>query len=209
MATPSTRENAEHRRHSGDAPDVDAVVDRFRDSPGSTCSIGCAIWASPSASSRGEAGSAAPGTGTATPAPAAIPTASSIRTSSRTCCSRSGAGPSVSPRSRRSCAIWSMWRTVSTSAATSGSGRPLPKRPSTRRRDAGGSRPMTGPGSPPAIASWPPGASLPSTGRNSTAWTVSPASGTTPAPGPMRGSPSPANGSASLARDRLPSSRSR
>ena len=26
MATPSTRENAEHRRHSGDAPDVDAVV---------------------------------------------------------------------------------------------------------------------------------------------------------------------------------------
>ena len=26
MATPSTRESAEHRRHSGDAPDVDAVV---------------------------------------------------------------------------------------------------------------------------------------------------------------------------------------
>ena len=63
-------------------------------------------------------------------------------------------------------------------------------------------------GSPPPIASWPPGVSRPSTGRPSTVWTASKAPGTTPAPGPTRRSPSPANGSASSAPAPPPSSRS-
>ena len=63
------------------------------------------------------------------------------RTRSPTSCSRSGAGRSATPRSRRSCATCSTWPTASTCAATSTSRRASSPPSGTRTSAAGRSRP--------------------------------------------------------------------
>src|SRR5438445_693519 len=72
-----------------------------RDSPGSTCSTACASSGCRPASSNLATASAAPGTGIATRARAATSRAWTIRTRSRTSCSRNGSGASGTPPSRR------------------------------------------------------------------------------------------------------------
>ena len=85
----------------------------------------------------GQRSSAAPGTGTATPAPAATSRACSIPTSSRMSCSRTGTGRSATPPSPRSCATPTTSPTASTSAATSCSIPGSRRRASTRPPGAG------------------------------------------------------------------------
>ena len=186
MATPSTRENAEHRRHYADAPDVDAVVigagfaglymlHRLR-------KMGLSVRVF-------ERGSGVGGTWYWNRYPGARCDTDSVEYSYQF-----------------SDALQQEWRWTERFATQPEILRYL-EHVADRfdlRRDirfgtsvteaafdeaAGCWRIATDDGArlSATIASWPPGASLPSTGRNSTAWTVSPASGTTPAPGPMRG----------------------
>ena len=208
MATPSTRENAEHRRHHADAPDVDAVVigagfaglymlHRLRD-------MGLSVRVF-------ERGSGVGGTWYWNRYPGARCDTDSVEYSYQFSdalqqewrwTERFATQPEILHYLEHVADRFDLRRDIRF-------GTSVTEAASTRRRDAGGLRPTTEPGSPPPIASWPPGVFPPPTGRNSTAWTVSPARGTTPAPGPMRGSLSPANGSASSARGRPPFSRSR
>ena len=84
--------------------------------------------------------SAAPGTGTAIPARASIRRAIPTAIRSRRSCWRNGTGPSISPASRKRCAISTMSPTSSTCAATSSSRAGSRPRSTTRRREAGPSR---------------------------------------------------------------------
>ena len=85
--------------------------------------------------------SAAPGTGTVTPAHVVTSRAWSTPISSTKPCSRIGSGASVSPRSRRYCVTCSMWRNVLICAETSTLADGWWVRPSTSRASAGPWRP--------------------------------------------------------------------
>ena len=157
-------------------------------SPGCTCSTGCASSGSPARVFERAAASAAPGTGTATRAPAATSRASITRTRSRTSCSTTGSGRSATRPSRRSCATSTTSPTASTCAATSSSSTAVTAA-HVRRDDATAGRSTTDGGERVSaqFSSWPPAACRRPSARLRRARVASRASGTTPARWPHEG----------------------
>ena len=170
MATPSTRENAEHRRHYADAPDLDAVVigagfaglymlHRLRD-------MGLSVRVF-------ERGSGVGGTWYWNRYPGARCDTDSVEYSYQF-------SDALQQEWRWTRALRHTARDSALPGACGGPFRSPPRYPVRDDRHRSGFRRgggvladrdrRRGAGSPPAIASWPPGASLPSTGRNSTAW---------------------------------------
>ena len=152
--------------------------------------------------------SAAPGTGTATPAPASTPRATPTATPSRRSCSTSGTGRSASPASRRTCATSTTSPTSSTCASTCSSTARSSGASSTRRshlaaqarrrpradlplRHSRG-RPAVGADAAAAARAWTPSRaarSTPSTGRTSrSTWPARGSASSAPAPPASRSS---------------------
>ncbi len=153
--------------------------------------------------------SAAPGTGTAIPARAAISRPSTTATPSIPIWRARGNGRRNTPPNPKSCAISASSPTAMICGATSALAPGSRRRIGTRPPNAGCSRPTMARPSPAALTSWPPAVSPRQSRRRSTASRISRARSISPAAGRTRRSSSPASASRSSARDRPGSSRFR
>ena len=167
---------------------------------GSPACISCTNCATNSACppwcSRRGTTSAAPGIGTATPAPAAILRASTTPIPFPRSCRKSGNGPSATPSTAKSAAIWAMSPIASPCARTSVSAPASNPPPMTRPPTAGPSPPNLAISIPRNSSSPPSAAYPPPTSPRSPAWKTSRANGTIPATGRKKAWISPASASA-------------
>ena len=174
-----------------------------------TCSTDSAKWAYTPSAWRPWPTSAAPGTGTGTPAPDATSRASTTPTASIPSWRPSGRGARSTPPNPRSSPTCSTWPTSTTCGETSGS-RPASITPNGTTTPASGPstrRPASS--SAAGTTSWPPVACRHPRRSRSTAPTGSGVRSISPAVGRTRESTSPVSGWRSSARDHPASRRSR